>query len=210
MKQRRFQWMAVVGLLITLIPQAWAEEPVKTAKAAKLVPVVYHIEMMEVSDQTWAKLQKSPGPSKNKVEGKLLQSADLMAVTGVDAVTLLGHKVPITYYDPRATQFQVQFVDIGFKVDVVCRSVEANVFSVTSRHEFSTMTGVRTEGEGAQTTSYPETLVFISATKIPSMSIGETVVLGKATGPSVARQLAKLGRPVTSKNIIATLRLERP
>lgn len=210
MRQMNFPRLAVLGLLLSLLPQAWAQEPVKAAKAEKMIPVVYHFEIMEVSDQTWAKLQKAPGPSKAKVEGKLLQSVDLMSVTGVECLTMLGHKNPIIYYDPRALQFQIQFVDIGFKLDVVARSAGPDAFSVTSRHEFSAAHAVRTEGDGVQKTSYPQTSVFIAEAKVPSLNYGDTVVLGRASGPSAVRQLSQLGRPTTSKNLVATLRLERP
>lgn len=51
-------------------------------------------------------------------EAKILASPRVATQSGTEALIHIGDKFPIVYFDPRAGQFQVQYVDIGIKLDV--------------------------------------------------------------------------------------------
>ena len=53
-----------------------------------------------------------------KGEAKVLASPRVAALDGEKATIHIGDKYPIVYYDPRAGQYQVIYVDIGIKLDV--------------------------------------------------------------------------------------------
>lgn len=51
-------------------------------------------------------------------EAKVLASPRVAALSGEEATLHIGDKYPIVYYDPRAGQYQVIYVDIGIKMTV--------------------------------------------------------------------------------------------
>jgi len=51
-------------------------------------------------------------------EAKVLASPRVATMSGVEATLHIGEKYPIVYYDPRAGQYQVIYVDIGIKLTV--------------------------------------------------------------------------------------------
>jgi type II secretory pathway component GspD/PulD (secretin) len=51
-------------------------------------------------------------------EAKILASPRVAALSGKEATIHIGDKYPIVYYDPRAGQYQVIYVDIGIKLTV--------------------------------------------------------------------------------------------
>lgn len=54
-------------------------------------------------------------------EAKVLASPKLTCKSGEEASVHIGEKYPIVYYDPRAGQYQVQYQDIGTKVQLTPR-----------------------------------------------------------------------------------------
>lgn len=54
-------------------------------------------------------------------EAKVLASPRVAALDGKKATIHIGDKYPIVYYDPRAGQYQVIYVDIGIKLEVTPR-----------------------------------------------------------------------------------------
>ena len=72
-------------------------------------------------------------------EAKILASPRVAALSGVPALIHVGDKFPIVFFDPRAGQFQVQYVDIGIKLDVTS-TVKADGFvQMKVRPEVSTL-----------------------------------------------------------------------
>lgn len=51
-------------------------------------------------------------------EAKVLASPRVATMSGIEATLHIGEKYPIVYYDPRAGQYQVIYVDIGIKLTV--------------------------------------------------------------------------------------------
>jgi type II secretory pathway component GspD/PulD (secretin) len=54
----------------------------------------------------------------SKGEAKVLASPRVAALDGEKATLHIGDRYPIVYYDPRAGQYQVIYVDIGIRLDV--------------------------------------------------------------------------------------------
>lgn len=46
-----------------------------------------------------------------------LSSGSALLTMGEDSLTHLGKKLPFPYYDPRTESSQVQYLDVGFKID---------------------------------------------------------------------------------------------
>jgi type II secretory pathway component GspD/PulD (secretin) len=51
-------------------------------------------------------------------DGDVIAEPRVVTQSGKEATILIGNKFPIVFFDPRAGQFQVQYVDIGVKLQV--------------------------------------------------------------------------------------------
>ncbi len=63
-------------------------------------------------------LQASLSMQVSSGEAKVLASPRVATISGKQATLHIGEKYPIVYYDPRAGQYQVIYVDIGIKLTV--------------------------------------------------------------------------------------------
>lgn len=103
-------------------------------------------------------------------EAKVLAAPRVATQSDKDALIHIGDKFPIVYFDPRAGQFQVQYVDIGIKLDVK-PSVKADGYIVVElRPEVSTLVEL-VNGQ------YPRTAVRTINTSM-RVKDGDTIVLG--------------------------------
>lgn len=103
-------------------------------------------------------------------EAKILAAPRIAALSGEEALIHIGDKYPIVYFDPRAGQFQVQYVDIGIKLDVTS-TVKADGYIVCDvRPEVSTMLELINN-------QYPRTAVRLVQTKM-RVKDGDTIIIG--------------------------------
>lgn len=103
-------------------------------------------------------------------EAKVLAAPRVATQSDKDALIHIGDKFPIVYFDPRAGQFQVQYVDIGIKLDVK-PSIKADGYIVVElRPEVSTLVEL-VNGQ------YPRTAVRTINTSM-RVKDGDTIVLG--------------------------------
>ena len=103
-------------------------------------------------------------------EAKVLASPRVAAQSGTEAQIHIGDKFPIVYFDPRAGQFQVNYVDIGIKLDVTA-NVKADGYVVCKiLPEVSTLVELVNN-------QYPRTAVR-KVTTDARIKDGETLVLG--------------------------------
>ncbi len=103
-------------------------------------------------------------------EAKILASPRVASLSGVESLIHIGDKYPIVYFDPRAGQFQVQYVDIGIKLDVKSE-VKADGFVVVEiRPEVSTLIELINN-------QYPRTAVRIVETTM-RVKDGDTIIIG--------------------------------
>ena len=199
-------WMAL-ALLLAL--GAVASADTLTKKKGKLIPLVAHLEIRQLSDAQYKKL-RGTSRFRGDTPGALIYAHELVMVSSVESLVHFGHKFPITYYDPRAKRFQVQYVDTGAKLDLTCRVLDNDKFNVAVRPELGVADGAKSgkAAEGDEIISYPSTLVFITENKIGNLDMGETVVLGRSRGSEVLRVLKTNGVSESGQNMVATLRLE--
>ncbi len=103
-------------------------------------------------------------------EAKILASPRVASLSGVDALIHIGDKYPIVYFDPRAGQFQVQYVDIGIKLDVTSTVKADGHVIVHVRPEVSTLLELINN-------QYPRTAVRIIDTEM-RVKDGDTIIIG--------------------------------
>jgi len=106
----------------------------------------------------------------NQSDAKVISSPRVMTQSGKESQVLIGDKFPIVYFDPRAGQFQVQYVDIGVKV-VVKPIVSADGYvTVDMAPEVSTLKALINN-------QYPQTGITTVKTNV-RVKDGDTIVVG--------------------------------
>lgn len=103
-------------------------------------------------------------------EAKILAAPRVAALSGQDALIHIGDKYPIVYFDPRAGQFQVQYVDIGIKLDVTSTVKSDGYVIIDVRPEVSTLLELINN-------QYPRTAVRVIQTKM-RVKDGDTIIIG--------------------------------
>ncbi|MGE0491806.1 MAG: secretin N-terminal domain-containing protein [Vulcanimicrobiota bacterium] len=103
-------------------------------------------------------------------EAKVLASPRVATRSGRDALIHIGDKFPIVYFDPRAGQFQVQYVDIGIKLDVKPEIKADGFVLVDLRPEVSTLVELVNN-------QYPRTAVRTVNTSM-RVKDGDTIIIG--------------------------------
>ncbi len=205
----RFFTALLLGALVACSGPALSEGTDTPPAAGLEVPLLVRLEIREVSDAELATLKSQGGRIQGPVPGRLLQAVDNLSVSGQDTLVHLGKKHPIVYYDPRASQFQVQYVDTGLKLDVRCRTTDGQSFSIDTRPELGIVIGSRTGDPDELHGTYPTTRVFISETVLDHVIPGETLLLGRLGGAQAEELLRVIGRQPAAKHLIATFTLER-
>jgi type II secretory pathway component GspD/PulD (secretin) len=103
-------------------------------------------------------------------EAKILASPRVATQSGTEALIHIGDKFPIVYFDPRAGQFQVQYVDIGIKLDVK-PEIKADGYIVTElRPEVSNLIELVNN-------QYPRTAIRTVNTTM-RIKDGDTIIIG--------------------------------
>lgn len=103
-------------------------------------------------------------------EAKILAAPRVAAISGEESLIHIGDKYPIVYFDPRAGQFQVQYVDIGIKLDVTSTVKADGYVLIDVRPEVSTLLELINN-------QYPRTAVRIIETKM-RVKDGDTIIIG--------------------------------
>lgn len=103
-------------------------------------------------------------------EAKVLAAPRVATRSGRDALIHIGDKFPIVYFDPRAGQFQVQYVDIGIKLDVKPEIKADGYVIVDLRPEVSTLVDLVNN-------QYPRTAVRTVNTSM-RVKDGNTIIIG--------------------------------
>jgi hypothetical protein len=203
---KKQQAMALLIAVFMVMVGAQAEETKAKNRGA---PILATLNIIQVSD---SQLEKLDGVQKTSsaVQGRVLQSLELMTVPDHPSLLMLGEKWPIVYFDHRAEQFQIQYVDIGGKLDLTCRSAGADAWNVEIRPEASAMNEIDLPGDPRDLEVYPKTTVLVAETNIVNLKFGETSVFAKITGRAARSYLEAMGLPAGNPNVLYTLRLERP
>lgn len=161
-----------------------------------------------MSDSEMARLQDKRAVT--KVKGESLFYTSLLTADGSPSVIGLTRKWPISYHDPRADRFQVQFVDVGSKVDVTTRISANGKLQLEIRWESSKTVDVRAPGDPESGNVYPITFPLVQECAYQDVSFGETLLLSKFNGVAARKYLDHNGVVGGSDNLVFTVRLERP
>ena len=202
-KQFLFTVMLLSSMLL-LSSTCFAQGKTKTPESQ--IPIVVKFNLLQMSDAQMERLEGKESLPEG-LGGKDIASLELLTLTGEPSLLHLGEKWPIVYYDPRAEQFQVQYVDTGLKLDITVKSNENGTFRMSVRPETSFLNSVRGSSEDG---SYPLTDVYTLQTKKERLVWDEAIVLGSRRGPYFKAWLERLGLAGLSPNLVYTLRLERP
>jgi len=103
-------------------------------------------------------------------DAKVISTPRIMTQSSHEASVLIGDKFPIVYFDPRAGQFQVQYVDIGVKLTVKPIVSADSTVTVELAPEVSTLLGLINN-------QYPETGVTTVKTLV-HVHDGDTIIVG--------------------------------
>lgn len=117
-------------------------------------------------------------------EAKILASPRIASISGKASLVHIGDKFPIVYFDPRAGQFQVQYVDIGVKLDVTSNVKADGYVLVEVRPEVSTLVELVNN-------QYPRTAVRIIETNM-RIKDGDTMVIGGLINENDIQNVSKI------------------
>lgn len=116
-------------------------------------------------------------------EAQLLADPKVSALDNNPASILIGQTYPIVYYDPRAGQFQAQFVDIGVKMNITPVINTDGYITTTLHTERSVITGFVQQ--------FP-ILNKRSADSVLRVRDGETIVLGGMIDDEMTKSISKI------------------
>lgn len=183
-------------MMLGLGALAWAEPE---AKETRKEAIVMRLEAVQVSDQV-ARQWKEGGALKSDAmddDGvRLLQTTEVAALLEYECVAFIGRKNHVVYYDPRATQFQVQYVDIGAKLNCLCKPVAGGHIKAQLHTELSLLDKNIQNGGS----SYPATVTFSQFVEVPPFDYGEHMVVGTVQGSEAQHYLQLLGASNGPKN----------
>lgn len=156
---------AAVGQTVVRTPAGVFLDPVGAAAAPATVPF---------SIQSFARSPFVINATINFLvtqnEAKILASPRVASISGKPSLIHIGDKYPIVYFDPRAGQFQVQYVDIGIKLDVTSNVKPDGYVLIEVRPEVSTLLELINN-------QYPRTAVRIIETNM-RVKDGDTIIMG--------------------------------
>lgn len=78
-------------------------------------------------------------------DAKVLASPRLTTKSGEKAEVHIGERYPIVYYDPRAGQYQVQYVDIGTNLQLTAKVLPDNYVEIQMQPDISNLLGLVNE-----------------------------------------------------------------
>lgn len=206
MTLRRAAPACLAGFLLAVGPSVWGETPARSEVGP---PLVARMELMQLSDTAMAKIQdgsRLAGGLPEQSGVRVLQSSDLLMVPGEESQVHFGQKFPLVYFDPRSSQFQVNYVDTGIKFDIHCRKTSANAFQVKVRHEVSEVELLKPATNPAGGT-YPQTILFSGDSKLDQVEYHQSVAVLRVQGQSAQSYLSRLGIQSGGDNLVVLITL---
>lgn len=167
---RRIRNLVVITVLLlaSLAPTLAQEQLVYSFQVLK-VKELPSKKLIDVKD--WRSFVKS---------GKVvvLEEVGGSTVTGKDTLVHAGAKYPLSYEDPKAGMYQVQYVDHGTKIDTIFKPLSEQRYLLEAR------------GERAIPNPHPESKDRVLVTIFESTTVlkkGQVAIFGAARGPVIER-----------------------
>jgi Flp pilus assembly secretin CpaC len=117
------------------------------------------------------------------IQAQLLADPKVSALDNMPADLLIGQTYPIVYYDPKAGQFQAQFIDIGVKMNITPVINTDGYITTTLHTERSVITGFVQQFPILNKRSADSTL---------RVKDGETIVLGGMIDDEFTKSISKI------------------
>ncbi|MBN9414158.1 MAG: hypothetical protein J0I12_01910 [Candidatus Eremiobacteraeota bacterium] len=186
----------VLMLLLGLGGLAWAEPDKKDT--GKKEPIMMRLQAVQVSDavaQDWDGDWRLKAADLQEDGVRVLQTTEVVGMTGRECSVFVGRKNHIVYYDARATQFQIQYVDVGAKLNCQCKLVGDRITAQVYT-ELSSLEKNVNDGKA----SFPQTLTLNAHADTPGFVYGDRVLVGTVHGVEARHYLEVLGGSPSAKN----------
>lgn len=199
-----------LGLLLGVCLSVMCQAQPKKEEDFKRIPMVATFRVLRISDAEFQKLGENV--STGDVKGEELLSMEILTERGRPCLLHLGRKWPLTYYDPRAKQYQIQYVDTGAKLDVSLTTLDDNkTVSVELRNEASRTISTTDPNQEQELAVYPRTFPYINEITYPNLKYGDNLIVSKLSGPMAVKYLKSLGMAAAdNNNLVGVFRVERP
>jgi hypothetical protein len=119
------------------------------------------------------------------------------ARNGRNTMASIGHKFPLTYFDPKASQYQIIFVDVGMKFNIKPVISPGERIDMEIKSDISTIEDYRQEIERDTVFYYPSTKNSAVDQFITGMRNGEALIISNFQGLSLENVLKSLGEKET-------------
>lgn len=156
------KFFAVLIALILVTQAAMAEE----------TGFQYHVEVVKASASPGKRIMDSSTWRRFAKKTTIIESADGIGEFGKPELLFAGLKYPIHYNSPRAGAPQVQYIDIGLKLDITVVK-DGDGVKVEVRPERS--------AKDPHPKQKSRTGIFVTETRIP-MKLGQTAVTSIVSG----------------------------
>ena len=126
-------------------------------------------------------------------KGRSLETLRFLVQNNQETITSIGHKFPITYFDPKASQYQIVFVDVGMRFIIRPVITPENRLNIDIKASLSTIEDYRQEIERDTAFYFPSVKTIDTNLSIPGMKNGETVIISNLQGLSLEDVLKDMG-----------------
>jgi hypothetical protein len=202
---------------IVLLLLWWASGVARAAPEEVPQQLVVRVEAVQMTPAAASRLPargRMPRAAIEKAlasgEMHLIQCGDLLAVTRLDSQLVFGHKSPLVYYDPKAGQFQIQYVDTGFKLVVRIEPSGPDTFDVDIDPEVSETVQVHNAQGASALGAFPQTRVLMTRVMVAAVHLGDTVVLVDSPDVLGSHGAEQSGRSGGSLRNLLLFTLARP
>ena len=177
MNTMRFIKLSLCGLALCAAAQA---EPLPQLLCAR-------IELYQVRDSVRDSLaNQRHWPT--QVEAQLVQSSETLLCEEDSSQIALVQQFPIHYFDARANNNQINYVDVGFKFDISVKPDAQGKLTVRAFPEYSVLQSIETK-DGR---NFPQTQLLQSRMVQP-IELGQREIVARYSGHKVRQNLKASG-----------------
>lgn len=210
MRIRRYLVFIIAGVILSLFPAMGAIAAEK-AESGKEEPSPSDNRQVWISTTVLCMTEDGyralgdrnilpPGQLQSLIDGKKareLETLRFLMQSGQDSVTSIGHKFPITSFDPKASQYSIIFADVGMKFNMRSVISPDGRVSIELRSSFSTIEDYRQEIERDTVFYFPSIKTANISQVVPGIRNGETALISNLQGLYAEDLLRDLGEKAT-------------